>query len=115
MAPVTYCKTRFAGIYGSAFADSSRNDKILISEQQSNAEKVRKEISKQWASKQVISGEFIIPDNNNEILWNEAYFTIGITDNRGLKGQVRLKEESVELEAEPGVRDQKIFTAECPE
>ena len=41
-----------------------------------------------------ITGNFIIPEINinagdkNEILWKEAYYTIGISDNRGLKGEV---------------------------
>ncbi len=146
--------------------------KFIITERQSNADKVRKEISQQWAARQYISGpilnipvrtipgekdekpstyiwhilpenleidgiiapeiryrsiyqsvvyesdlsfsgEFVIPDNNTlksyEVLWNEAYYTVGITDNRGLKGKVILRAGSSELEADPGVRDQEIF------
>lgn len=146
--------------------------KFIITERQSNAEKVRQEISKQWAARQYVSGpvlnipvrtvpgekeekpsayiwhilpetleidgnikpeiryrsiyqsvvydsdlrfwgDFMIPDNNtlknHEILWNEAYYTLGITDNRGLKGKVTMRVGSSELEADPGVRDQEIF------
>lgn len=146
--------------------------KQVIMERQSNGEKVKKEISDQWASKQCfagpvinipvrtipsekdeksivklwhilpenleisgrinpeiryrgiyqsvvyeselkVKGYFILPaaDNlkNYEVLWNEAYYTVGISDNRGLKGKIILKTDSIELEAEPGVRDNDIF------
>jgi inner membrane protein len=146
--------------------------KEVITERQMNGEKVKKEISDQWAAKQCFSGPVlnipvrripseedektttviwhILPDNldiqgsikpgvryrgiyksvvyeselkvkgnitipeagalkNYEILLNEAYFTVGISDNRGLKGKVVLKTDSKELEAEPGVRDNDIF------
>jgi len=146
--------------------------KQIIMERQSNAEKVKKEISDQWAAKQCFSGPvinipvrtvpsekdensitriwhilpeslnisgiikpevryrgiyksvvydselkikgyFIIPAENAlksyEVLWNEAYYTAGISDNRGLKGKIVLKTDSTELEAEPGIRDNDIF------
>ena len=146
--------------------------KQIILERQLNAEKVKKEISDQWAAKQCFSGPvinipvrtipsdkdektrtilwhilpeslnitgtirpeiryrgiyqsvvydsdlkikgyFIIPAEgdikNHEVLWNEAYYTAGITDNRGLKGKIVLKTDSTELEADPGVRDNDIF------
>jgi inner membrane protein len=144
----------------------------IIRERQLNAEKVKKEISDQWAAKQCFSGPVInipirtipsekdeksvtrlwhiLPENlnitglikpeiryrgiyqsvvydselnikgffiipaegvlkNYEVLWNEAYYTVGISDNRGLKGKIILKTDSMELEAEPGVRDNDIF------
>lgn len=60
-----------------------------------------------------INGQLIIPEadalKNYDILWNEAYYTIGISDNRGLKGKILLKTDATELEAEPGVRDNDIF------
>jgi inner membrane protein len=60
-----------------------------------------------------INGQMVIPEaealKNYVILWNEAYYTIGITDNRGLKGKIILKTDQTELEAEPGVRDNDIF------
>jgi len=146
--------------------------KEIILERQANSEKVKKEISDQWAIKQCFSGpvinipvrtipsekdeksiikvwhvlpenlnitgiiipevryrgiyqsvvydselkikgSFIIPAedalNGYEVLWNEAYYTAGISDNRGLKGKIILKTDSAELEAEPGVRDTDIF------
>ena len=146
--------------------------KEVIKERQLNAERVRKEISDQWAAKQCfsgpvinipvrtipsekdeksitklwhilpenlnfngnikpeiryrgiyqtvvyecelgINGNFVIPPadilKNYEVLWGEAYYTVGISDNRGLKGKIILKTDSTELEAEPGVRDHDIF------
>lgn len=60
-----------------------------------------------------IKGNFVIPPadflKNYEVLWDEAYYTVGISDNRGLKGKIILKTDSTELEAEPGVRDHDIF------
>ena len=146
--------------------------KDIILERQLNSEKVKKEISDQWAVKQCFSGPvlniplrtipsekdeksitriwhilpetlnisgiikpeiryrgiyqsvvydselkikgyFIIPAEdylkNYEVLWNEAYYTVGISDNRGIKGKIILDTDSTELEAEPGVRDNDIF------
>ncbi len=146
--------------------------KEIIRERQLNAEKVKKEISDQWAAKQCFSGPVInipvrtipsekdeksvikiwhiLPESLNitglikpeiryrgiyqsviydselnikgyfilpaedalksyEVLWNEAYYTVGITDNRGLKGNIILKTDSTELEAQPGVMDNDIF------
>jgi inner membrane protein len=61
-----------------------------------------------------ISGDFVIPEiitgEKNEILWNEAYYTMGISDNRGLKGGVLLKTDSVTMEAVPGLKDADLFT-----
>ena len=60
-----------------------------------------------------INGLLAVPDadalKNYDILWNEAYYTIGISDNRGLKGKIILKTDLAELEAEPGVRDNDLF------
>ena len=146
--------------------------KEVIMERQQNGEKVKKEISDQWATKQYIAGPVlnipvrtipsekdeksvteiwhILPENlnidgsikpeiryrgiyqsvvyeselkingnltipvedflkNYEVLWNEAYYTVGISDNRGIKGKIILKTDSTELDAEPGVRDNDIF------
>jgi inner membrane protein len=61
-----------------------------------------------------ISGDFIIPEmttgEKNEILWKEAYYTMGISDNRGLKGGIFLKTDSVTLEAVPGLKDGDLFS-----
>jgi inner membrane protein len=61
-----------------------------------------------------ISGGFLIPKefagDKNEILWNEAYFTMGISDNRGLKGTTVLKTDSGIHEAIPGLQDNDLFS-----
>ena len=60
-----------------------------------------------------LSGVFNIPeintDEKSEILWKESYYTLGISDNRGLKGGVSLLSDSVRLEAIPGLRDTDLF------
>ena len=62
-----------------------------------------------------LTGEFVLkapavqPDD--EILWNEAYFSVGITDNRGIKGSVALKAGSAEINAVPGLRDTEVFSS----
>lgn len=66
-----------------------------------------------YDSEITINGQFIIPQSepykNADILWSEAYYTTGISDNRGLKGKVVLSADSANLEAEPGVRDNDLF------
>jgi inner membrane protein len=60
-----------------------------------------------------ISGTFVIPEliagGNGEVLWNDAYFTMGISDNRGLKGTIQLKTDNGILEAIPGLKDADLF------
>jgi len=62
-----------------------------------------------------LSGEFIIPDINtdqkSEILREEAYFTVGISDNRGLKGGVVLKTGASAIDAVPGLMDTEVFSS----
>jgi inner membrane protein len=59
------------------------------------------------------TGEFIIPDSsaikNSRIQWKEAYYTLGITDNRGIKGNIIIKTDSSEYEAVPGVKDIDLY------
>ena len=66
-----------------------------------------------YESELIVNGSLLLPEtdalNNYEILWKEAYYTVGISDNRGLKGKIILKTDSKELEAEPGVKDNDIF------
>jgi inner membrane protein len=60
-----------------------------------------------------LSGEFQVPALNTGekevVLWNEAYYTLGISDNRGLKGSVILKLGASEFSAVPGLKDQDVF------
>jgi len=61
------------------------------------------------------SGEFLIPeinsDQKSEILWEDSYFTVGISDNRGLKGGVLMKTGITEVDAVPGLRDTEVFSS----
>ena len=51
-----------------------------------------------------------IPVNEGgEVLWEEAYYTLGISDNRGLKGNIILKTTSSAFEATPGLTDNDLF------
>ncbi|MCJ7449999.1 MAG: cell envelope integrity protein CreD [Bacteroidales bacterium] len=62
-----------------------------------------------------LSGEFIIPELNtgekSDILWNESYYTLGISDNRGLKGGISLRTDSITIEAIPGLKDSEVFNS----
>jgi inner membrane protein len=62
-----------------------------------------------------ISGLFRIPEINTgeiqEILWSEAYYSIGISDNRGINGSVILKNGNNEAEAIPGLNDTDLFVS----
>jgi inner membrane protein len=62
-----------------------------------------------------ISGDFDLQEisltDNDEILWKESYFTMGISDNRGLKGDVVFKSDSSLLEAIPGLTDSEVFSS----
>jgi inner membrane protein len=62
-----------------------------------------------------LSGKFVIPEistgEKSDILWDEAYYSLGISDNRGLKGGVSLKADSIVTEAAPGLKDTDLFTS----
>jgi inner membrane protein len=62
-----------------------------------------------------ISGDFILPENltveGYTVFPDNAYFTVGFSDNRGLKGDVALFAGTSEIHAEPGVKDQDLFTS----
>jgi inner membrane protein len=62
-----------------------------------------------------ISGEFLIPaisaGERNEVLWDEAYYTLGISDNRGLKGGVVMKTGTEAIDAIPGLQDKEVFAS----
>lgn len=66
-----------------------------------------------YDSRLSIRGDFTIPEAGSlkeyEILWDDAYFTAGITDNRGLKGNISMMTGNSAAEVEPGVRDTDIF------
>ncbi|MEZ4999842.1 MAG: cell envelope integrity protein CreD [Bacteroidales bacterium] len=59
-----------------------------------------------------ISGSFILPDgrhDNYQVAWEEAYFTMGISDNRGLRDTVVMNAGGRIIDAIPGVYDQQLF------
>jgi inner membrane protein len=62
-----------------------------------------------------LSGDFIIPGispgEKAEILWDDAYYSLGITDNRGLKGNIIMKTGSSDIEAVPGLKDTEVFNS----
>jgi inner membrane protein len=62
-----------------------------------------------------LKGEFQLPvistGEKNEILWSQAYYTLGISDNRGIRGTVSLKSGSRSTDAVPGVPDTEVFTS----
>jgi inner membrane protein len=49
------------------------------------------------------------PGTRFEILYDEAYYSLGISDNRGLKGNIVMRTDSVEKDAIPGIRDNDLF------
>lgn len=60
----------------------------------------------------VLSGDFAIPQpqgENSELMWDDCYYTIGISDNRGLKGPVSMNAGPSVIEAVPGLRDSEVF------
>lgn len=61
-----------------------------------------------------LAGKFKIPvlktTEKSEILWDESYFTLGISDNRGLKGSVDMKADSLIITAVPGLKDSEVFS-----
>ncbi len=60
-----------------------------------------------------LSGEFLIPqiplDPGSNVLWDEAYFSMGISDNRGLKGNISITCGDTTFNAVPGLRDNDLF------
>ena len=62
-----------------------------------------------------IKGHFSVPLESAlpgaEILWKHAYYTVGISDNRGLKGDILMHAGAETLQAEPGVKDRDIFNS----
>ncbi|MCF8222915.1 MAG: cell envelope integrity protein CreD [Bacteroidales bacterium] len=61
-------------------------------------------------------GFFRIPEltgdkSDYEIMWSEAYYTLGISDNRGIKDSISLLAGNAHISAEPGARDKDVFTS----
>jgi inner membrane protein len=67
-----------------------------------------------YTSHLAISGKFGIPDRIKKdytISYEEAYLSMGISDNRGLVKQVAIKLDGDEISAEPGLFDHDIFNS----
>jgi inner membrane protein len=69
-----------------------------------------------YESRVCIKGFFQRPDfqksdaTPKEILWDEAYFTMGISDLRGIKDSVHIRINNASGSVEPGVADNDLFT-----
>jgi inner membrane protein len=63
-----------------------------------------------------VKGFFLQPDfqkldaTPKEVLWEEAYFTMGISDLRGIKDSVRIRINNQNATIEPGVADNDLYT-----
>jgi inner membrane protein len=61
------------------------------------------------------SGEFLIPQpgtgERNEILWDDSYITLGISDNRGIRGNILFNSDSAVFEPIPGLEDADLFSS----
>lgn len=62
-----------------------------------------------------LKGEFSLPvipaPERSEILWGQAYYTLGISDNRGIKGSVVFQSGPASTEAVPGLQDNDVFAS----
>lgn len=61
-----------------------------------------------------LDGYFSIPEqtmDNYNILWDESYISIGISDNHGLINQVLLNFNGSTIDAEPGLFDQDVYNS----
>ncbi|MGC9344791.1 MAG: cell envelope integrity protein CreD [Bacteroidales bacterium] len=61
------------------------------------------------------AGSFLIPSEVNDpdlkILWEEAYFSLGISDNRGIMEGLSLIVNDTSIAAQPGVGDHELFSS----
>ncbi|MDT8400512.1 MAG: cell envelope integrity protein CreD [Bacteroidales bacterium] len=62
-----------------------------------------------------LAGSFLLPSDINtpatEVLWEEAYFTLGISDNRGITEGLNLRVNDTSIAAQPGAADYDLFTS----
>jgi inner membrane protein len=67
-----------------------------------------------YRSKLQVEGEFTLPADMTpgfapqEVLWRDAYLTLGIADPRGIRNAIAVQWDDAKVEAEPGVRDQAM-------
>lgn len=87
----------------------------LIIDADVNTERRHKSIYESVVYSSIIElkGNFNVPEismsEKYEVLWNESYFTIGISDNRGIKGNVTMQVSETPVEAMPGLKDTDLF------
>lgn len=66
-----------------------------------------------YSSKVNLQGTFETPDFSKfspaNILWQDAYITVGVTDNRGIRDEVNLTINQNKLNIEPGLKDTDLF------
>ncbi len=62
-----------------------------------------------------LSGRFTMPDMKNlnisreNILWEDAFLSLGITDMKGIRERIRIKWSNSEVIADPGIKAQEVF------
>ncbi|MEE4115474.1 MAG: cell envelope integrity protein CreD [Marinilabiliaceae bacterium] len=66
-----------------------------------------------YESELLVKGYFDLPDEpeNYKALWDEAYISMGISDNRGLKNSVTLSLDNINISAEPGLPENDLFSS----
>ncbi|HLN20780.1 MAG TPA: cell envelope integrity protein CreD [Bacteroidales bacterium] len=66
-----------------------------------------------YSSQVSLSGTFQVPDiilsEKHDILYKEAYYSIGISDNRGIRGAIIMNTGEKSIEAIPGLKDTDLF------
>jgi inner membrane protein len=68
-----------------------------------------------YESKAKLKGEFLAPDfsklniNPEKIKWEDAFFTVGINDLRGIKNQPTIRLNHANFNIEPGVASNDLF------
>jgi len=71
-----------------------------------------------YNSKLIISGEFKAPDftelgiDTNSIKWDKAVMNLGITDLKGIKGNVTINFGGKKLNTNPGIQNNRLIRAE---
>ncbi|HCC70246.1 MAG TPA: cell envelope integrity protein CreD [Bacteroidales bacterium] len=62
-----------------------------------------------------LTGIFLIPEQYNnpdiEIRWEDAYYTLGISDNRGINRELVMYTNNTQTDAKPGVFDSDLFNS----
>ncbi len=68
-----------------------------------------------YESRIKIAGQFIFPDlaelgiNNQDVLWTEAFISLGISDMKGIQEIINLKWNDEVLEVQPGIETNEVI------